>query len=158
MWKNGLFTMWFIDFVTVFDQSYNCQKSHYLGRNQVFRPFLIFICYNSLEGPHSSKENYNSSRLLFEQQPSQMLTWHANIRVSELEMCHQTRKGCMHSKSIGQYVLSDPSLVVHLFSWTAPCSKQHIQLAHTARHSKQVYHYRRVAKSILLYSLYWGFS
>ena len=48
MWKNGLFTMWFIDFVTVFNWSYNCQKSHYLDRNWVLRPFLIFLCYNSL--------------------------------------------------------------------------------------------------------------
>ena len=48
MWKNVLFTMWFLDFVTVFNQSYNCQNSHYLGRNRVFRPFLIFLCYNSL--------------------------------------------------------------------------------------------------------------
>ena len=48
MWKNVLFTMWFLDFVTVFKESYNCQNSHYLGRNRVFRPFLIFLCYNSL--------------------------------------------------------------------------------------------------------------
>ena len=40
--------MWFLDFVIVFNQSYNCQNSHYLGRNRVFRPFLIFLCYNSL--------------------------------------------------------------------------------------------------------------
>ena len=26
--------MWFQDFVTVFNQSYNCQTSHYLGRNR----------------------------------------------------------------------------------------------------------------------------
>ena len=48
MWKNVLFTMWFLDFVTVFKESYNCQNSHYLGRNRVFRPFLTFLCYNSL--------------------------------------------------------------------------------------------------------------
>ena len=29
-----MFTMWFQDFVTVFNQSYNCQTSHYLGRNR----------------------------------------------------------------------------------------------------------------------------
>ena len=46
--KNVLFIMWFLDFVTVFNQSYTCQNSHYLGRNWVFRPFLIFLCYNSL--------------------------------------------------------------------------------------------------------------
>ena len=34
MWKKNLFTMWFQDFVTVFNQSYNCQTSHYLGRNR----------------------------------------------------------------------------------------------------------------------------
>ena len=27
--------------LTVFNQSYNCQTSHYLGRNQVPKPFLI---------------------------------------------------------------------------------------------------------------------
>ena len=34
MWKFFLFTMWFQDFVTVFNQSYNCQTSHCLGRNR----------------------------------------------------------------------------------------------------------------------------
>jgi hypothetical protein len=34
MWKNGLFTMWF-------NQRYNCQTSHYLGRNRLPKPFLI---------------------------------------------------------------------------------------------------------------------
>ena len=34
MWKKNLFTMWFQDFVTVFNQSYNCQTSHCLGRNR----------------------------------------------------------------------------------------------------------------------------
>ena len=34
MWKNFLFTMWFQDFVTDFNQSYNCQTSHCLGRNR----------------------------------------------------------------------------------------------------------------------------
>ena len=48
MWKNVLFTMWFLDFVKVFNYSYNCQNSHYLSRKQVFRPSLIFLCYNSL--------------------------------------------------------------------------------------------------------------
>ena len=42
------YCMWFLVFVTVFNQSYNCQKCHYLGSNRVFRPFLIFLCYNSL--------------------------------------------------------------------------------------------------------------
>ena len=40
--------MRFLDFVTVCNQSYNCQNSHYLGRNRVFRPFLKFLCYNFL--------------------------------------------------------------------------------------------------------------
>ena len=40
--------MWFLNFVTVFNYSYNCQNSPYLGRNRVFKPFLIFLCYNSL--------------------------------------------------------------------------------------------------------------
>ena len=39
MWKNVLFTMWFQD--SVFNQSYNCQTSHYLGRNWLLKPFLI---------------------------------------------------------------------------------------------------------------------
>ena len=34
MWKKILFTMWFQDFVTDFNQSYNCQTSHCLGRNR----------------------------------------------------------------------------------------------------------------------------
>ena len=41
MWKNVLFTMWFLDFVTAFNQSYNCQTSHYLGRNWLPKPVLI---------------------------------------------------------------------------------------------------------------------
>ena len=43
MWKNVLFTMWFQDFVTVFNQSYNCQTSHYLGRNQLPNAFLMLL-------------------------------------------------------------------------------------------------------------------
>ena len=43
MWKNGLFTMWFLDFVTVFNQSYNCQTSHYLGRNRLPEPLLLLL-------------------------------------------------------------------------------------------------------------------
>ena len=35
MWKNVLFTMWFPNFVTDFNQSYNCQTSHYPGRNRL---------------------------------------------------------------------------------------------------------------------------
>ena len=27
--------------LTVFNQSYNCQTSHYLGRNQLLKPFVI---------------------------------------------------------------------------------------------------------------------
>ena len=46
--KNVMFTMWFLDFVTVFNLSYNYQNTHYLCRNQVFRPFLTFLYYNSL--------------------------------------------------------------------------------------------------------------
>ena len=41
MWKNVLFTMWFLDFVTVFKESYNCQTSHNLGRNQLPKPLLL---------------------------------------------------------------------------------------------------------------------
>ena len=43
MWTNVLFTMWFHDFVTVFNQSYNCQTSHYLGRNQLPNAFLMLL-------------------------------------------------------------------------------------------------------------------
>ena len=43
MWKNVLFTMWFLDFVTVFNQSYNCQTSHYLGRNRLPKPRLAVL-------------------------------------------------------------------------------------------------------------------
>ena len=35
--------MWFLDFVTVFDQSYNCQTSHYLGRNRLPEPLLFLL-------------------------------------------------------------------------------------------------------------------
>ena len=33
--------MWFLDFVTVFKESYNCQTSHNLGRNQLPKPLLL---------------------------------------------------------------------------------------------------------------------
>ena len=45
MWKNVLFTVWFQDFVTVFNQSYNCQTSHYLGRNRLPNACLIVLSY-----------------------------------------------------------------------------------------------------------------
>ena len=35
--------MWFLDFVTVFIQSYNCQTSHYLGRNRLPKPLLLLL-------------------------------------------------------------------------------------------------------------------
>ena len=41
--KKKLFTMWFQDFVTVFNQSYNCQTSHYLGRNRLPEPLLLLL-------------------------------------------------------------------------------------------------------------------
>ena len=41
MRKNVLFTMCFLDFVTVFKESYNCQTSHNLGRNQLPKPLLL---------------------------------------------------------------------------------------------------------------------
>ena len=58
---------------------------------------------------------------------------------------------CDHSKSIGQYVLSGPFVAVHFIA----CGERRAKLACTARRYKQVYCYRRVAKNILLYSLYW---
>ena len=45
MWKNVLFTMWFPNFVTDFNQSYNCQTSHYLGRNRLPNACLIVLSY-----------------------------------------------------------------------------------------------------------------
>ena len=45
MWKNVLFTVWFQNFVTVFNQSYNCQTSHYLGRNRLPNTCLIVLSY-----------------------------------------------------------------------------------------------------------------
>ena len=44
MWKNVLFTIWFLQFITVFNLSYNCQNSHYLGRHWVLTPSFIFLC------------------------------------------------------------------------------------------------------------------
>ena len=50
MWKKNLFTMWFQDFVTAFNQSYNCQTSHYLGRNRPPNARLsILLFYSCLE-------------------------------------------------------------------------------------------------------------
>ena len=37
-------------------QAPNTQFSSYLGRNRVFGPFLIFLCYNSLSIACSNKE------------------------------------------------------------------------------------------------------
>ena len=47
--------------LTVFNQSYNCQTSHYLGRNRLLKPFLIlpslihpnhcFSCNKQKNGP-----------------------------------------------------------------------------------------------------------
>ena len=42
MWKKFL---WFQDFVTVFNQSYNCQTSHCLGRNRLPNACLIVLSY-----------------------------------------------------------------------------------------------------------------
>ena len=38
--------MWFLDFVTVFKESYNCQTSHNLGRNQLPKPLLLPLASN----------------------------------------------------------------------------------------------------------------
>ena len=45
MWKNVLYTVWFLDFVTVFKESYNCQTSHYLGRNRLPNACLVVLSY-----------------------------------------------------------------------------------------------------------------
>ena len=41
--------MWFLDFVTVFNQSYNCQTSHYLGRNWLPEPLLLLLSLGEAE-------------------------------------------------------------------------------------------------------------
>ena len=38
-----MFTVWFQDFVTAFNQSYNCQTSHYLGRNRPLNARLSIL-------------------------------------------------------------------------------------------------------------------
>ena len=41
--------MWFLDFVTVFKESYKCQTSHNLGRDQLPKPLLLPLgCYISM--------------------------------------------------------------------------------------------------------------
>ena len=57
--------MWFLYFVTVFKKSYICQKSRYLGRNRVFRPFLIFLCYNSLPATIPTSSHSSSCHRFF---------------------------------------------------------------------------------------------
>ena len=52
------------------------------------------------------------------------------------------------------YTLSVAIELVHLFSYPAPCGKRPAELMQTARRYKQVYRFRRVAKNVLLYSLY----
>ena len=37
--------MWFQDFVTVFNQSYNCQTNHYLGRNRLPNARLSILLF-----------------------------------------------------------------------------------------------------------------
>ena len=65
--------MWFQDFVTAFNQSYNCQTSHYLGRNRppnAHLSILLFDPWKKLKswGPFWSKavENFRSLRHLMD--------------------------------------------------------------------------------------------
>ena len=39
-WNSNL--KWYLSTAALLE---NCQKSHYLGQNRVFRPLLIFLCY-----------------------------------------------------------------------------------------------------------------
>ena len=41
--------MWILDFVTVFKESYNCQTSHNLGRNQLPKPLLLPLASSEYE-------------------------------------------------------------------------------------------------------------
>ena len=41
MWKNALLLCDFKILLTAFNQSYNCQTSHNVGRNRLPKPFLI---------------------------------------------------------------------------------------------------------------------
>jgi hypothetical protein len=75
-------------------------------------------------------------------------------RISRIKSLFLDINTFAHSKSIGQYVLTGPFVAVHFIA----CGERRAKLACTARRYKQVYCYRRVAKNILLYSLYWAFA
>ena len=68
MWKKKMFTMWFQDFVTVFNQSYNCQTSHYLGRNRPPNVRLSILLFKILGVNHTIRHNKKTkkrSRIFF---------------------------------------------------------------------------------------------
>ena len=73
MWKNFLFTMWFQDFVTVFNQSYNCQTSHCLGRNRPPSARLSILLFDPWVNPIPT--SWGRSGPLYYYWPPQIFGW-----------------------------------------------------------------------------------
>ena len=101
MWKNVLFTMWFLDFVTVFNQSYNCQTSHYLGRNRLPKPFLILpSLVSTLEKETFLLFSLTFSLTLFllNRPKCKFCAWY-EIHTPSFKMCQRKNKGHLHTFS-----------------------------------------------------------
>ena len=77
MWKKILFTMWFQDFVTVFNQSYNCQTSHCLGRNRPLNARLSILLFDPCLKPivlrAFTKSTWNQKQIMNQIQQIQVI-------------------------------------------------------------------------------------
>ena len=113
--------MRFLDFVTVFNQSYKCQTSHCLGRNQVFRSFMIFLCYNSLHMSKGSFKNYVDHFLsYFDHLPTLRLLWTFGALPTL----------CLHGDRKTYHPLAYVNLTIHtqFYSFTEQLANQPISI------------------------------
>ena len=114
----------FLDFVTVFNQSYNCQSSHYLGKNRVFRPSLIFLCYNSLYFSYGyNSQDYLDDRVGMNTSPS---VGEMKIKGLKMHLVDGPTKGLNQASCFLTKPMMGPILLQVCFSYTSPTSSRDI--------------------------------
>ena len=117
--------MWFQDFVTVFNQSYNCQTSHYLDRNRppnarlsilLFDPCLNTTKFSFLtffSGGEGTQEGEGHGNKVRPTKSSKSSNFQINLYdTKRIDEKHQERIHYMHNQANAKFITSSNVVVI----------------------------------------------